>query len=171
MSEHSDKNTGLQFIACNLFVLFVCIYFLTTSGPGFYHGYDLWQLRLEVMKSIVERFDMAVPEGIGIIGTDGRAYSLDSIGSALLGLPAYLIAEIAGIQPEVVISAMNQVFGAGTVILIFLFCISLKYAMRTSLVVSLFYGLGTIAWPLTKQPFDHTIETFFMLLSVYLMYI
>jgi len=171
MSEHSDKNTGLLFIAFHLFIFFICIYFLTASGPGFYHGYDLWQLRLEVMKSIVERFDIAVPEGIGIIGTDGRAYSLDSIGSALVGLPVYLVAKITGIQPEIAVSAMNQVFGAGTVVLIFLFCFSLKYSMRTSLVVSLFYGLGTIAWPLAKQPFDHTIEIFFILLSVYLMYV
>ena len=171
MSEHYYKNNAAKFIAFNLFLFFIYIYFLTASGPGFYHGYDLWQLRLEVMKSIVERFDISVPESIGIIGSDGRAYSLDSIGSALLGLPGYLAAEIIGIKPEVIISTMNQVFGAGIVVLVFLFCISLKYTMRASLLVSLLYGLGTITWPLAKQPFDHTIETFFILLSVYLIYL
>jgi hypothetical protein len=172
ISNNIDKaayeKRKVRFIALNLFLFFICIYFLTTSGPGFYHGYDLWQLRLEVIKSIIERFDVAVPEGIGIIGVDGRAYSLDSIGSVILALPGYLAAQVIGIPPGIVISAMNQFFGSGTVVLVFLFCVSLKYAIRTSLFVSIFYGLGTIAWPLVKQPFDHTIETFFILLSIYL---
>jgi len=37
--------------------------------------------------------------------------------------------------------------------------------------VSMFYGFGTFAWPMAKHPFDHTVETLFVLLSVYFMYL
>jgi hypothetical protein len=66
---------------------------------------------------------------------------------------------------------LNPLVGAATVTLVFLFSIALGYSRRSSLVVAIFYGLGTLAWPMAKHPFDHVVETLFVLLSVYFMYL
>ena len=130
---------------------------------------EVYELRIELIKSIIEKGDLAIPEGIGLRGSDGRYYSWVGIGSALLSIPFYIVGKLTGI-PEYAVLLVNQIFGAATAVLVFLFSIALGYSRRTSLGVSILYGLGTFAWPLAKQPFDHTIETFFILLSVYFIY-
>src|SRR6266702_3448772 len=133
---------------------------------------DVGTARIEVAKSIVERFDLSIPPGtgLGIQGADGREYSLFSIGSVLIALPFYLIGKLAGGPPANVVSIMNQLAGAATVVVVFLFCSSMGYTRRASLSASIFYGLGTFAWYYAKDPGDHTLETLFALLSVYSMY-
>jgi len=159
----------LKKIVLCLFLFYFSIYFLTASGKNFYNT-DASNLRLQVVKSIVERSDITVPQGTGVKGADGRDYSWVGIGSALLAIPFYMLGEAIG-DPKNAVAIMNQQVGAITVVLVFLFTMSLGYSRRASLLVSVFYGLGTMAWPLAKQPFDHTIETFFILLSVYCIYL
>jgi len=165
-----DKKT-IRLISFNLFIFFIAIYLLTASGLNFYNT-DASQLRFEVTRSIVEDRDVTITQGVvGLIGADGRKYAWVGIGSSILSVPFYMIGKVLGIPPENTVSFMNQLFGAATIIIIFMFLISLGYTKHASLLVSVFYGLGTIAWPLTKQPFDHTTETFFILLSIYCMYL
>lgn len=161
---------NIKFIVLNLFVFFASLYLLTASGPNFYET-DAAQLRFEVAKSIIERNDINVSENIGIQGSDGRYYSWVGIGSAIVSIPFYLVSSILKIPPKFTIQCLNLFFGAATVVLVFLFVILLGYSKRVSLLVALSYGLGTFAWPLTKQPFDNTMETFFVLFSVYLIYL
>jgi hypothetical protein len=168
--ENEKGNKKIRLIALNLFIFIVSVYFLTASGPHFYNEFDAWRIRFELVKSIAERFDLAIGGNIGTMGIDGREYSVGGIGWALVAVPFYIFAELIGIQPEIVLSIINQLFCAVTVVLVFLFSISLGYSRRTSLLVAIFYGLGTIAWPQAKHPFGHPLETFFLLLSVYLLY-
>jgi hypothetical protein len=170
MLKHTKEKKILRFIAFNLFLFFIAVYLLTASGLNFYDT-DASQIQIDVAKSIVENFDISITDGVGIIGVDGRKYSWLGVGSAILAVPFYYIGELIGIPPENALSVMNQLFGAATVVLIFLFAIALGYSRRASLLISIFYGLGTFAWPLAKQPFDHPIETFFILLSVYSLYL
>jgi 4-amino-4-deoxy-L-arabinose transferase-like glycosyltransferase len=158
-----------RLIAYYLFGLFVSLYLLTSAGDIVLDS-DSSRARYEVTKSIVERFDLSIPHGLGIKGHDGRDYSWYGLGYSVLSVPFYGIGKSAGINPEKTVSILNQLTGAATGVLVFLFSVALGYTRRTSLTVALFYGLGTMAWPLAKQPFDHTIETFFILLSIYLMY-
>lgn len=164
------ENKILKFIVFNLFFFFISIYFLTSSRINIYIT-DVSQARIEVVKSIIERLDLSVPESIGIRGADGRGYSLFGIGSVLLAIPFCLAGKLLGIPPVNILSVMNQLIGAATVVLVFLFSISLGYSKRASLIVAIFYGLGTMAWYYAKDPGDHAIETFFILLSVYFMYL
>ncbi len=168
MFDCSKEDENLKFIIFYLFVFFFLIYLLTTSGLISFT--DVGNARIEVAKSIVERFDLSIPAGMGMRGADGREYSSFSIGSVLLALPFYITAKLIGIPPENFVAIMNQLFGAATVVLVFLFSISLGYSKRISLYTAIFYGLGTMAWYYAKDPGDHTIETFFTLLSVYFMY-
>ena len=162
-----------------LFAFFFSVYLLTASSINVRMG-DVAILRLEVVKSIIERSDISIsfPEKIGIkgyderngiIGYDGRGYSIYSIGSVIIALPFYFVGKLANVPPENIISIINQLVGATTAVVVFLFCLSLGYTRRASLYVSVCYGLGTFAWYYTKDPGDHAIETLFCLLSIYFM--
>jgi hypothetical protein len=164
----TDKKR-IWLIALNLFLLFVAVYALTGSDVTVYDT-DASHARYEVTKAIVERFDVSIPKGLGVKGTDGRDYSWFGLGSSALAIPLYSIGEYVG-TPEYAVSMMNHLIGAATAVLVFLFSLTLGHSFRTSILVSIFYGLGTFAWPLTKQPFDHTVETFFVLLSIFLTYL
>lgn len=157
----------VRFIAFNLFIFFTATYLLTYSGPTIV---DVSQMRIEVAKSLVGGFDLAVPLGTGLRGADGRDYSWFGIGAALLALPFYIIAKFVGIPPENLFDMIILLTGTSTVVLVFLFSISLGYTKRASLIAAVFYGLGTMAWHYSKDSGDHGIETFFVLLSVYFMY-
>jgi 4-amino-4-deoxy-L-arabinose transferase-like glycosyltransferase len=164
------ENEMVRFIAFNLFVFFVSVYLFTTSANNICET-DASRARYELTKSIVERFDLSIPDGLGFKGADGKDYSWYGIAFSALAVPFYFVGKLAGVLPENAVSIMNQLFGAATAVLVFLFSIALGYSKRASLSVAIFYGLGTMAWPLAKQPFDHTIETFFILFSVYSMYL
>ena len=135
-----------------------------------FYNTDASILRIAVVKSIFERADLSVPEDIGMRGVDGKSYSWLGIGSALLAVPFYIAGQIIGAAPENTISTIDQLFGAATAVLLFLFSILLGYSRRASLYTAIFYGLGTMAWPLAKHGFDHTLETFFILLAIYYLY-
>jgi hypothetical protein len=159
-----EDNRG---IPVYLFIFFLSVYLLTASEPfGFT---DVGISRIEVLKSIVDRFDLSIPTGMGIKGFDGREYSIFAIGSVILAIPFYITGKLIGLSPFDLVAIMNQLAGASTVVLVFLFSFSLGYSRRASLYASILYGLGTMAWFYSKDPGDHALETFFVLLSVYLM--
>jgi hypothetical protein len=150
-----------------IFALFVSIYLLISSSI---EQSDVGGLRLEVAGSIVERLDLNVPVGTGMAGSDGREYSWFGIGSVLLSLPLYILGKILGNPPLNLVLLLNPLFGAATVTLVFLFTNCLGYSRRSSLFVSILYGLGTMALYYGKDPGDHTLETFFILLCFFGMY-
>lgn len=160
-----EDKKKITFIVLNLFIFFISTYLLTYAGGIS----DVSQLRVEVLESIVRGGDLSVPSGMGIRGSDGREYSWFSIGSVLFAFPFFITGKLAGIPPASLISIMSLLISASTAVIVFLFSISLGYSRRASLSVSIFYGLGTMAWYYSKDSGDHTLETFFVLLSIYFM--
>ncbi|MDD2336675.1 MAG: hypothetical protein PHD01_08860 [Geobacteraceae bacterium] len=129
-------------------------------------------MRNEIVKSIIEKGDLSVPSGKGIRGADGRDYSWFGIGSALISLPLYVSGKIMGFnEPDKLIYVVNPLISAATLVLIFRFCLSLGYSIRSSFFTSLLYGFATLAWRFSKDPGDHALETFFILFSVYCTYL
>jgi hypothetical protein len=169
-TEGMSEGENVRVIAIYLFAFVVCVYFISLLNAVVV---DQYISRYEVTKSIVERFELHIPEGspTSIKGVDGRTYSLYGLGWSILAVPFYTVGKIVGRHPENLVLLLNPLVGAATVTLVFLFSIALGYSRRSSLVVAIFYGFGTFAWPLSKQPFDHVVETFFVLLSVYFMYL
>jgi len=169
LSGYFTDNSDIKLIAFNVYIFFFIIYFLTNTGfaPTYI---DAGHLKIEVARSIVERFDLSVPTGVGIKGADGREYSWFPIGSVLLSLPFFLAGKLCGVPPEKFVSIINQLVSAASATLIFIFCKKLGYSKRSSLLASICYGLGTMAWKYSKEPGDHAIETFFVLLSIYFAY-
>jgi hypothetical protein len=156
-------------IYLSLFIFFSSLYIFTSSGNSVFDS-DASIARYELTKSIAERLDFSIPSGYGVRGPDGRDYSWFGLGYSLFSLPFYYIGKLSGSNPGSAVSLINHLVGAAAVILIFRFLMVLGYSRRTSLLVSMFYGIGTIAWPIEKQPFDHTLETFLVLFSVYWIY-
>jgi hypothetical protein len=150
-----------------LFMFFMSVFLLTSSHVNATDT-DASRARYEVTKGLVERCDLSIPDGFGVIGRDGKDYAWYGIGKSVLAVPFYLAGKMAG-KPESVVSIMNQLYGAASAVIVFLFCILLGYSTRASVIASIFYGIGTIAWPLAKHPFDHTVETFFVLAALYCM--
>jgi hypothetical protein len=169
MPEGLSEGAKIRFTAIYLFTFVTCIYLISLST---FVSFDQYIPRYEVTKSIVERFDLSIPEENpgSIKGVDGRSYSLYGLGWPILAVPLYIIGKNFGSYHVNLVYLLNMLAGAATVALVFLFSVALGYSRRSSLVVAIFYGLGTFAWPLAKQPFDHNVETLFVLLSVYFMY-
>jgi len=168
--EKSLKSDQIH-ICLNIFIFFLSIYLITLSGNVVS---DVGVARIDVLSSLVENFDLNIfpHQGTdGVTGADGRLYSWFGIGSVLLSLPLYLLARLFAGDPFSVVSTMNPIIGAGTNVLVFLFSRAIGYQKRTSLIVALIYGLSTIAFYYAKDTGDHAIETFFLLLSFYFMYL
>src|SRR4030067_2221584 len=169
MPKGLSEGDMVRVTAINLFTFIICIYFLSIS---IIYVVDQHIQRYQVAKSIVENGELSIPESTySIRGRDGKAYSLYGLGVPILVIPFYTVGKIVGRQPENLMLLLNPLVGAATVTMVFLFSIALGYTRRSSLVVAIFYGLGTLAWPLSKHPFDHTVETLFVLLSVYFIYL
>ena len=167
---HQDRKAGdKKKIALNLFILTFSVY-LSTGSPVI-HLIDQGALRYEVTASIVEKYDLSVSDGFGVKGKDGRYYSYYGLGWSVLAVPFYILGKFARGGSESLVCIMQLLAGAVTVTVVFLFCVSLGYSDRSSLVSAIFYGFGSMAWPLAKQPFEHVVETLFVLLSVYFLYL
>ena len=64
MTENNKVN---KIIVINLFIIIISIYFLTASLYNCYNT-DVSVLRIEVIKSFIERSELSVPEGFGVKG-------------------------------------------------------------------------------------------------------
>ena len=170
MIERLPEEKKVTPLSIYLFIFVVSTYMISISWPNLH--VDQYIQRYEITKSIVQRsyLSIYVPEGYGIKGIDGKYYSLYGLGWPALAVPFHIVGDYVVGGPEKFVTVMNPVMGAASVTLVFLFSVALGYSRRSSLVVAIFYGLGTFAWPLAKQPFDHVVETLFVLLSVYFMY-
>ena len=168
MTEQADKDRSSKRIAFNMFLLFLAAHLLIISGLKF--DSDSGLERIELVKAIVDRHALSLTQGSDLVGADGKIYPLRGIAPALLSAPFYIFGKIIG-APDASgpVAIINQLLGAATVVMIFLFAVFLGYSVRASVLTAIFYGFGTFAWPYSKISFEHTIETFFVLLSVYCM--
>src|SRR3990172_11042156 len=169
MPKGLSEGEIVRVTAIYLFAFAICIFFISISNV---YVVDQHIQRYQVAKSIVEKCDVSIPDSTSSIrGIDGRSYSLYGLGWPILVVPFYTIGKFIGRHPENLMLLLNPMVGAATVTLVFLFSVALGYSRRSSLVVAMFYGFGTFAWPMAKHPFDHVVETLFVLLSVYFMYL
>lgn len=149
----------------DIFLFSLALYLFTASGVD---GSDVGGARLNVLSSMTDSFDFNVPAGLGNRGIDGRDYSVFGLGSVLLALPLYLSGKVIGADPATLVNFMHLLVAAAINVLIFLFSRSLGNSQRLSALIALIYGFASTAWYYSKDPGDHNIETFFILLAVYL---
>ncbi|MDD2580836.1 MAG: glycosyltransferase family 39 protein [Desulfuromonadaceae bacterium] len=161
------QDRSLPFILTDIFLFSLTFYLVIASWLDLS---DVGWSRVNVLTSLANNLDLNVPMGTGIKGIDGRDYSWFGIGSVILGLPVFILGKLAGLNPSTLQPLVNMITSATTNCLIFLFSFSLGYSKRISAITSLIYGFATTACYYAKDPGDHSIETFFVLLAVYCMH-
>jgi len=102
-------------------------------------------------------------EVLGAFGPDGQVYSKKGPGPSFLAAPWYLLIhlvshlniQIGQLQATLLFNALVT---AWTAALLWLTVVRLGYRERTAMVLSLCFGLATIAWPYAKQFFGEPIS-------------
>ena len=163
-------------------LFFFSLYLLTAKG--FIKHFDS-ETMYQVARSIVERGEVSVEiefagRIMGSRGPDGELYSKYDIGHSLLAVPLYYGGSVASaVLPRLprslvtrfTCSLLNQLVTAVTCAVIFLFCLDLGYGRRTSVLLALIYGAGTMAWPYSKTFFREPASVLFILGGVYCAYL
>ena len=164
-----------------LMALLVCVYTLTSSGR--FHIVDEVSL-FAVTESLALRGEVdtntiawmqyvnSPGEVLGAFGPDGQVFSKKGPAPAFLAAPWYLFlhiitelnVEIGQLQSTLL---WNGIITALTAALLWLTALRLGYGDRTGMVLGLFFGLATIAWPYANQFFGEPLSALSLLLTLY----
>lgn len=161
-----------------VFLFFFSLYALTASGRIQY-GDEIEKYR--VAQSIVERGDFSFrPTAVrNFTDESGRTYSIYELGQTVLEIPLYVTAKLVnGFTPQpdpnwvpfLFIGLLNPLLTALTCVVLFLTCRTLGFRACTALLLTLVFGLATIAWAYSKGFTREPVLTLLTLLSLYLLF-
>jgi 4-amino-4-deoxy-L-arabinose transferase-like glycosyltransferase len=150
------RETVTQALAVGIFLL--SVYLLTYSGR--FHSSD-GQAMFAVTESLVRRGDYDINQLLwmgqqqGTYGLDGELYCRKGIATSLLSLPLAWMGLVAPFWGMVQTTLLfNALVTALTGLLVYLYVKRLGYPASASLVLSLVFGLATLAWPYAKYFFS-----------------
>ena len=160
-----------------LFLLLFYGFFQQSAGWNENSRLDLVQALVEQRTTTIDRFQTNTGDKAFY---DGHFYSDKAPGSSLIGVPVYVglkaVAKLTGsgaADPQLAIEALAFVeSGVSTVLLVILLLRFLRPAVGEvwALVMSLGYGLGSIALPFATMFFGHALSTFFLFAAFYLLW-
>ncbi len=165
------RETIVQALAVGLFLL--SIYLLTYSGR--FHSSD-GQAMFAVTESLVRRGDDDINQLLwmgqqqGTYGMDGELYCRKGIATSLLSLPLAwlgLVVPFWGLVQTTLL--FNTFVTALTGVFVYLYVNRLGYSARTSLGLSLVFGLATLAWPYAKYDFSDPLAGLGLFAAAYLL--
>lgn len=158
-----------QALAVGLFLL--SVYLLTYSGQ--FHSSD-GQAMFAVTESIVRRGDYDINQLLwmgqqqGTYGLDGELYCRKGIATSLLALPLAWLGLVVPFWGMVQTTLLFNAFvTAFTGALVYLYVNRLGYSASTSLVLSLVFGLATLAWPYAKYFFSDPLASLGLFAAAY----
>ncbi len=170
-------------IALAIFCLLTCLYVLTSSA---YIETTDGETAYQTTAALAERgtFALLDPKVAGdslraARNTSAGIYAITGPLQSLLAVPLYLLGKwVAQSFPLPFASYFTRFFvvltncpiHAMTTSLIYLMSRDLGYRRRTSLFVTLTYGLATIAWPYSRTFFADTPLTFWLMLAAWATY-
>jgi len=156
-------------LAVGLFLL--SVYLLTYSGQ--FHSSD-GQAMFAVTESIVRRGDYDINQLLwmgqqqGTYGLDGELYCRKGIATSLLSLPLAWLGLLVPFWGMVQTTLLfNAVVTALTGALIYLYVNRLGHSASTSLLLSLVFGLATLAWPYAKYFFSDPLASLSLFAAAY----
>ncbi|MFH1018538.1 MAG: hypothetical protein V1798_10230 [Pseudomonadota bacterium] len=180
-----------------LFAFFALIYILTNSFRESVQLPDEEYVLL-VTSNLVAGRSLALPQsvpkyaGASRTGTDGKTYSVYQIGQSLAYAPVYFAAKntLAFAEPydqakygkrEAYDTWLERqtrrflllcpvFFAALSCAIFFLFALRLGFSGEGSLILTLFYGLGTMVWPYSKFLMTESLQNCLLLGTVYLLF-
>jgi hypothetical protein len=111
-------------------------------------------------------------EAQGFFGRDGHIYSKKGLALSLAQAPLYWLAlYLPGIGMLQAVSLLNSFITAATGLLIFMFGQRLGFSNLTAAIVSLIFGLATIAFVYAKYLFSEPLAGFLLLLAAYMLFV
>lgn len=156
-----------------IFIFFSSLYLLTCRG------YVSWADNYAYLtcKSLVFEHDFSMAHD-PVVFAEGHSTSIaptTRMGATMVMLPmylmGYLVSQIFPSNQEFIVSLFSsttQVFiTALTCSVIFMFARKLSYSARTSIILTLMYGLGTMAWEYSKGGFVEPLVSLTILSSLY----
>ena len=163
--------TKARWLGLKLFVLFVCLYLLTSGGRIVSSDGNTMFL---LTRSIVEEQTIAIPYGNGYEGADGRLYPKAGIGQAILSVPFYIVGRAVyersgfgeterGYIMRFATSAIEPIAAAIAVVLLLHICFCLGYGVKSSLALSLAFGFATPLWVYSKSFLTEPLTTALLL--------
>ena len=163
------RENVVQALAVGLFLL--SVYLLTYSGE--FHSSD-GQAMFAVTESIVRRGDYDINQLLwmgqqqGTYGLDGELYCRKGIATSLLSLPLAWLGLVVPFWGMVQTTLLfNAVVTALTGALVYLYVNRLGYSACTSLLLSLVFGLATLAWPYAKYFFSDPLASLGLFAAAY----
>ncbi|MBE7551898.1 MAG: phospholipid carrier-dependent glycosyltransferase [Anaerolineales bacterium] len=111
-------------------------------------------------------------EAQGFFGRDGHVYSKKGLALSLAQAPLYWLAlYLPGVGMLQTVSLLNSLITAATGLLIFMFGQRLGFSNLTAVIVSLIFGLATIAFVYAKYLFSEPLAGFLLLLATYMLFV
>ena len=164
MSVTERRAARLALVAA-LFGLLYSLYLLTYSGI-FYADDGRWLF--DTTESIAERGSLVLNQTTHLRPL--RKSDVEPM-QPLLAVPLYLLAKQLDFVGNVqTVFLFNPLVTAATALVLFYYALQLDYSQRDALLAALVFGMGTIAWPYTKNFFREPLATLFLLTSFMFMH-
>ena len=128
-----------------LFLFLTSMYMITMTGdPATSMGVSVY----ETAESLVEEGDFALEKHTleTGIGKDGRYYIYLGLTFVLIVVLFYFTGDVLGADTVKFVWLTNQILTATACVVLYLVGRELKFSKKTSLILSLIYGIGTMAW-------------------------
>ena len=131
-------------IKLTLFIFLASLYLLTTAG---YPTTSMGISALLTAMSVIEEGDFALEEPTSEtgVGVDGKYYTYEGLAFILVVSFFTALSKLLGIFPNGVFFT-NHILTSLACIILFLIGRELKYSVKTSILLALIYGIGTMAW-------------------------
>jgi len=168
----------------HLFFFFFSIYLLTASGHLYVRdetcmGLLTKRILEDKSLSLLNTFPDSNPPPV--IGRNGKLYSPCGIGQSIFVIPFCLFGNLLDrafgldkIDPDysyiLSCSLFNSFVTALSTLILFIFSLKI-YSPKTSFLLALFYGTGSMAWPYSKYFFNQPVSCLFLLLAFYNLYL
>jgi hypothetical protein len=189
----SISSSGQTKMKLGIYVLFLAVYLST--APGHFKNAE-GAVSYETTQNLVEHQSLHVTHFKGAdtpLGKDGKPYAASGLGQSIAAVPLYLAGKaehalaphavdqyfagrtiegglLGGSSTIFFVSLFNQVVAPLTCVVFYLVLLRLGFTLRDSLVATLAYGLGTMAWTGSHDSFHDPLETLMLLSCVYVLY-
>ena len=170
----------------HLFFFFLSLYLLTVSGHLYVRDETCMGL---LTKRIIEDKSLSLPDLFSdsvpppVIGRDGQLYSPCGIAQSIIAIPLCLLGKplkTLGLDLDKIVcpdysyiaflSLFNSFVTAISVLILFIFS-QRFYSPKTSFLLALFYGVGSMAWPYSKYFFNQPLSALSLLIASYTLYL
>ncbi|MGH2443320.1 MAG: phospholipid carrier-dependent glycosyltransferase [Chloroflexota bacterium] len=169
--------TSSWWLAAGLAGFFLCIYLLSGSSDLLHNGDT--DLRFQTTQALVDHHrlwlahpaysDSRIAKGLG-----GHLYAFYGPGQIVLMAPLYIIGKAIAhhlalpydVTTLYAARSLDLFLGALLAVLFFAFALSAGYSRRVAAILTILFGLATVAWPDAQSALEQTQVNLFLLLAV-----